>query len=82
VAGVFNLFEHIYRPEDEGLYADEMGENYLRTNDGTARTEQGRTTYYRIYWRTYQISDHSPMWIQLKADFGEDFLTQKDPIES
>jgi hypothetical protein len=23
--------------------------------------EQGRTTYFRIYRRTYQISDHSPM---------------------
>lgn len=59
-----------------------MGEKYLRKDDGTERTQQGRTTYYRIYWRTYQMSDRSPMWIQSKTDFGEDFLKQKAPIES
>jgi hypothetical protein len=46
------------------------------------RTEQRRTAYYRIYRRTYQMSGHSPMWIQLKTDFGEDFLKQKAGIES
>jgi hypothetical protein len=35
------------------------------------------TTYFRIYWHTYQISGHSTMWIQPKTDFGEDFLKQK-----
>jgi hypothetical protein len=44
----------------------------LRKVYGTERTEQGRTTYYRIYWRTYKISDRSPMWIQSKPDSGED----------
>ena len=48
----------------------------LRKVDGTERTEQGRTTHFRIYRRTYRISDHSPMWIQLKTDFGEVFLKQ------
>ena len=38
--------------------------------------------YYRIYWRTYQISDHLPMWIQSKTDSGEDFLKHKALIES
>jgi hypothetical protein len=28
------------------------------------------------------VSDHSPMWIQLKTDFGEDFLELKASIES
>ena len=41
--------------------------------DEIERTEQGRTTCFRIYRRTYQISDHSPMWIQSKTGFGEDF---------
>lgn len=76
-AGVFNYFEHVYRIEDEELYAEEMGKKYLRKDDGTERTERGRTTYYRTYWRTHQMSDHLPMWIQLKTDFGEDFLKKK-----
>jgi hypothetical protein len=51
-------------------------------DDGTERTEQGRTTNYRIYWRTYQSSDRSPMWIQSKTDFEEDFLKQRAGLES
>jgi hypothetical protein len=45
----------------------------LCKGDGTEHTEQGHTTCFRIYRRTYQISDHSPMWIQSKTGFGEDF---------
>jgi hypothetical protein len=81
-AGVFNYYEHVYRIEDEDLYIGEMGESYFRKNDGDERTEQGRTLYYRTYWRTYQMSDHLPMWIQLKTDFGEDFLKDKAGIGS
>jgi endonuclease/exonuclease/phosphatase family metal-dependent hydrolase len=81
-AGVFDYYEHVYRTEDEQLYAEDMGEGYRRKGDGTERTEQGRTTYYRSYWRTYQMSDHLPMWIQLKTDFGEDFLKEKAGIAS
>jgi endonuclease/exonuclease/phosphatase family metal-dependent hydrolase len=76
-AGVFDYYEHVYRPDDQELYAKEMGEAYLRTSDGTERTEQGRATYYRTYWRTFQMSDHLPMWIQLRTDFGEEYLKQK-----
>jgi endonuclease/exonuclease/phosphatase family metal-dependent hydrolase len=80
-AGVFDFYEYVYRPDDESLYAAEMGENYLHKDDGTERTAQGRATYYRSYWRTHQMSDHLPMWIRLKTDFGEEFLKRKAGIE-
>ena len=76
-AGVFDYYRYVYREEDEPLYVKDMGEAYLRKKDGTARTEQGRTSYYRTYWRTYQMSDHLPMWIELKTDFGEEHLKGK-----
>lgn len=25
-------------------------------------------------WRTYQMSDHLPMWVELRIDFGDDYL--------
>ena len=81
-AGVFDFYEHVYRTDDEPLYAGEMGENYLRKDDSTERTERGRTTYYRTYWRTHQMSDHLPMWISLKTDSGEEFLERKAGMES
>ena len=80
-AGVFDYYEHVYRSDDQELYAEEMGEGYLRKDDGTERTEQGRTLYYKTYWRTFQMSDHLPMWIRLKTDFGEEYLKQKASIE-
>lgn len=53
-----------------------MGEAYLKTKDGEERDERGRTGYYRT-WRAYQMSDHLPMWIELKTDFGEEYLERK-----
>ena len=76
-AGVFDFYEHVYRPDDESLYGEELGERYLRKHDATDRTEHGRTAYYKKYWRTYQISDDLPMWIRLKTDFGEQYLQRK-----
>src|SRR3712207_5339408 len=75
-AGVFDLYGHVYREEDEALYAGEMGEAYLETREGKERDERGRAGYYRT-WRTYQMSDHLPMWIELKTDFGEEFLRRR-----
>lgn len=28
-------------------------------------------------WRTYQMSDHLPLWIELKVDFGKEYLEKK-----
>jgi hypothetical protein len=75
-AGVFNYFDHVYREEDETLYAQEMGEAYARKKDGTQRDEKERTSYYRE-WRTHQMSDHLPMWIELRTDFGKEYLARK-----
>jgi hypothetical protein len=25
-------------------------------------------------WRTYQMSDHLPMWVEVRVDFGDDCL--------
>ena len=35
--------------------------------------------YYANLWRTWQMSDHLPMWVQLKVDFTEDYLGSLKP---
>jgi len=75
-AGVFNYYDLVYRDDDEALYIAEMGESYEKTSKGNQRDASSKRTYYRTYWRTYQMSDHLPMWIQLKADFSGEFLTK------
>ena len=30
--------------------------------------------YYRDVWRTFQLSDHFPLWVELDVDFTDDYL--------
>ncbi len=76
-AGVFNFFEHVYRVEDESTYVPQMGTSYHTSKSGKAKSEASSRTYYRTYWRTHQMSDHLPMWCELKIDFSEQYLRRK-----
>ncbi len=43
------------------------------------RNEAERLAYYRKKWRTWQMSDHKLMWVELKTDFTEDYLKSLKP---
>jgi hypothetical protein len=58
-AGVFDFFEYVYRLEDENLYDQE-------------RTKKPGRSFKD--WRTYRMSDHLPMWIELSIDDGDAYL--------
>ncbi|HUP19415.1 MAG TPA: endonuclease/exonuclease/phosphatase family protein [Gemmatimonadota bacterium] len=75
-AGVFNFFDLVYREDDQETYVPEMGKAYEKTSKGAKRTAAGKTRHYRD-WRTHQMSDHLPMWVKLKIDFGEEYLEGK-----
>jgi len=60
-ANVFDYFEHVFTTEDEHIYRAEL-------NNGLKPT-----TLYST-WRTYKMSDHLPMWIELRTDFSEEYL--------
>jgi endonuclease/exonuclease/phosphatase family metal-dependent hydrolase len=74
-AGVFDVFECVFRLDDESAYAPQMGERYVTTKDGRERADTERHTYYRD-WRTYQISDHLPMWLELRTDYHDEMLVE------
>jgi hypothetical protein len=38
-----------------------------------ARTARDKSNYYR-QWRTFHLSDHLPMWLELPIDFGREYL--------
>jgi hypothetical protein len=75
-AGVFNYYDLVLRGEDEPVYVDLMSAPYQKKKDGTSRTAAEKKRYYGD-WRTYQLSDHLPMWVELKIDFGEEYLEGK-----
>jgi len=68
-AGAFDFTESIYTPQDLCLYRGCFDKKYV-----VEKTEQQIEKYYLTNWRTFQISDHLPLWIELKIDFSKEYL--------
>jgi len=67
--GVFNFYKEVYRLEDELDYAPQMSDTYHSKEEASKKTR-----YYKTFWRTHQMSDHLPMWVELKIDFSKPYL--------
>lgn len=68
-AGVFNFFNTVFREEDF--------KTYVKIGDWADQESRGPSAErkYKI-WRTSQISDHFPLWVELKIDFSDTHLLQ------
>lgn len=76
-AGVFPMYDFVYRDDDEEdltAYAAEMGRKLPPASDAAARRKF--VTAFR-QWRTYQLSDHVPLWIELDTDWSRGLLAQR-----
>ena len=64
-AGVFDYFDVVYRLDEEDIYHPFM-------------QKPGSNEFYASYasWRTYQMSDHLPMWVELHIDFAQEYLDE------
>ncbi|MGD8358446.1 MAG: endonuclease/exonuclease/phosphatase family protein [Lysobacterales bacterium] len=67
-AGVFDYFDTVFRNDEEAIYHP-----FMRKPDNPNEFYSSYTT-----WRTYQMSDHLPMWIELHIDFAEEYLDEVD----
>jgi len=65
-AGTFNFFEYLFTPEELEVYKTYFDDKYKSGKD------PGK--YYLSKWRTFQLSDHLPLWVELKIDFSDQFL--------
>ncbi len=74
-AGVFNFFKYVFTDDDEMAYVKDMGPAYTTTGNGKPRAN--KSTYFRTYWRTHQMSDHLPMWVEIKTDFSREYLEER-----
>lgn len=61
-AGVFNYYKYVYRKDEADLYSPDV-----------PTTKAGKPGKYPD-WRTYQMSDHLPVWIELRVDFSPEYL--------
>ncbi|MEO1260767.1 MAG: endonuclease/exonuclease/phosphatase family protein [Bacteroidota bacterium] len=62
-ANIFDFFKTVYTAADEPLYRAE----------GEARNGLKSRNNYST-WRTYKMSDHLPMWVELRTDFTNEYF--------
>ncbi len=73
--GVLTFFEAVYQKEQSNSYRPEM--RLHKDNPNTLKTDTDFEKYYEQYWKRAQMSDHYPIWLELKIDSTDEFLAEK-----
>lgn len=60
-AGIFDFFEYVFTEDEFSYYKKKV-------------KSSGATMKMYKDWRTYQMSDHLPLWVELKIDFSRKYL--------
>jgi exonuclease III len=68
-AGAFDFTESVYTAQDLSEYRVYFDDKYT-----SGKSEKQIATYYMSNWRTFQMSDHLPLWIELRIDFSNQYL--------
>lgn len=70
-AGVLPLFEEIFTDDHFQDYAD-----FVKAKTASGETAANDDELHKVYqsWRTYQFSDHYPMWVRLQTDGSAAYL--------
>ncbi|MEP4447810.1 MAG: hypothetical protein ABJ317_08165, partial [Marinomonas sp.] len=71
-AGIFEIFKSVYRDGDAQEYESEL----RKKKGGKDKQGAALTKYYRSSWRTYQLSDHKPMWVRINSNDAASYLTR------
>ena len=85
-SGAFNFTKSVYSEADYPMYRPLLPE-YKETKVldpetnkkkkvKVKRTEEEFLDYYLKYYRTFQMSDHLPLWVELKVDFSSQYLDE------
>jgi endonuclease/exonuclease/phosphatase family metal-dependent hydrolase len=61
--GVFKVFDYVFRDCDQDRYAAEMESSDTLSSQKKVTGDQALVSYK--HWRTYQVSDHYPVWVDL-----------------
>lgn len=69
-AGAFNFTKSVYRPDDWEVYKYLYQAAFDKLTSKTKNEEK----YFTSKWRTFQMSDHLPLWVELKIDFSDQYL--------
>ena len=84
--GVFDYFKVVYKSDHypdhvpammQGLAENDPDNPLTFDTKGDPRDDTKRRRYYRNHWRRRQMSDHLPMWVELRIDHGEAYLAAR-----
>jgi endonuclease/exonuclease/phosphatase family metal-dependent hydrolase len=71
--GMVPVFDYVFRDDDIEIYSEQIPAEDPETDKKfKATTIEAR---YRK-WRTWQMSDHVPLWIEIGTDFSDDYLRE------
>lgn len=70
--GVLDMFTDVFRSgEDLDLYERHIAE--AEKNQNAEPNNETREARFKR-WRTWQMSDHAPLWIEIATDFSDSYL--------
>lgn len=69
--GLVDIFADVFRDDDVGIYKGKMP-----AEDPEKDKKFKATTPEALFrkWRTWQMSDHDPLWVEIQTDFADDYL--------
>ena len=70
--GIFNFYRSVFRDEEAETFIRKYKRDFVKHGDPEDLDRMKE--YYLKRWRTWQMSDHLPMWIELEIDFTDDYL--------
>lgn len=68
-AGAFRFTDVVMRKQDVGRYRQ-----YFTKKNTKGKSKREIAKYYESRWRTFQLSDHLPLWVELSIDFSDEYL--------
>jgi hypothetical protein len=71
--GVFDFQQVIYGPAEAEKYRSAMERSAPEKFKTASKSAKALDKFYR-QWRTFQISDHLPLWVELQTDFADAYL--------
>ncbi len=74
-AGVFKLFGKIMTDSDEDYARYKLAA--AKTSNGKKTNNEAELRKYYNEWKTYQISDHNPLWCRLDINSSAQYLERK-----
>jgi hypothetical protein len=70
--GLYDIYSEVFRDHDDdfAIYQGHMPKKDPEANN----PEKNRRSYYKK-WRTWQMSDHKPLWIAVGTDYADNYIT-------